>query len=286
MVHVPVLLNEVIEVFAPCHLERFVDGTLGAGGHAMAILEHHPEVVEYIGVDRDEEALARSVKLLEMYRKKLTLVHGNFRDMGEFVEGGIDGMLLDLGISSYQLDEAGRGFSFNREGPLDMRTDLSQQLTAKTVVNTFSEKELGAIFKEYGEERRWRSAAKAIVEARKKRKIATTRELCDVLAPVLGKSRKIHPATLIFQALRIYVNDELNSLQEGLQTAISLLKPKGRLVVISFHSLEDRIVKQTFRASKEIVILTKKPLIAHREETRNNPRARSAKLRAIEKWEG
>lgn len=287
MSHYPVMLNEIIEFFSPCSLLTFIDGTLGGGGHAQAILSSHPEIKKFVGIDRDEEAISRCVEKLKSYKEKLWVIHGNFRDMKEFFQGEqFDGILLDLGISSYQLDEGERGFSFLKEGPLDMRTDLTQTLTAKSVVNTLSEKELGDIFREYGEERKWRKAAKAIVEARRKKKISTTKELCDVLYPVLGgQTRKIHPATLIFQALRIYVNDELNALKEGITSAISLLKPRGRLLVISFHSLEDRIVKYAFREAKHCDILTKKPLEAKREEIKINKRSRSAKLRAIEKCE-
>ena len=205
-------------------------------------------------------------------------------------EEKIDGIFLDIGVSSMQLDRPEKGFSLYKEGPLDMRMDASQDLDAARVVNTFSEKELGRIFLELGEEPRWRRAAHAIVEARKKKRFKTTTDLTEALKPVLtwgGRGgKKIHPMTLVFQALRIYVNDELGAIQGVIPEAIDLLAPGGLLGVISFHSLEDRIVKNAFREAaqnKKVRLLTKKPLIADLAEMKRNPRSRSAKMRFVEK---
>lgn len=282
--HIPVLLKEVLEAFQDVKLEVFVDGTVGAGGHAAALLKAHPEIDIYYAVDRDESALEFARVNLKDF-SCVEFVHANYADIE--VEG-IDGILMDLGVSSMQLDQSERGFSFMREGPLDMRMDQTARLTAKEVVNRYSEKELGRIFHEYGEEKRWRQAASAIVQARKKQKIETTKQLAEVLRPVLGWQRKhFNPMTLIFQAIRIEVNGELSRLEKALENAVEHLKSGGRLAVISFHSLEDRIVKQTFKRLKDeeksIAILTKKPIIASDEEVKHNARSRSAKLRVVEK---
>ncbi|MCH9609305.1 MAG: Ribosomal RNA small subunit methyltransferase H [Chlamydiales bacterium] len=277
--HQPVLLEEILSFFKACHLKTFVDGTVGFGGHAEAILRAHPEIETFYAVDRDESALELTQERLKEF-PAVELVHANFADLE--IEG-IDGMLLDLGVSSMQLDQKERGFSFSKEGPLDMRMDQSQRLNAKTVVNRYTEKELGRIFRDYGEERKWRAVAAEIVRARKRKKIETTTELVEVLKPVLGWQRKhFNPMTLVFQALRIEVNQELSKLEGALDLAISHLSPKGRLAVISFHSLEDRIVKHNFRKN-EVVVLTKKPIIARDEEIKRNARSRSAKLRVVEK---
>ncbi|NGX54518.1 MAG: Ribosomal RNA small subunit methyltransferase H [Chlamydiae bacterium] len=287
--HKPVLPEEILSFFEGREMHTFVDGTVGAGGHSKALLEAHPEIEKLVGVDQDPEALAIATETLEPWKEKVVLIQGNFRDLKELVQEfeAIDGILLDVGVSSMQLDQPERGFSFYQEGPLDMRMDPEASLDAATIINTFSERELGKIFRELGEERRWRAATKAIVEARRRKKIKTTQELAQVLKGVLPwRGRKIHPLTLIFQGLRIRVNEELKVLEEVLPQAVELLQPGGRLCVISFHSLEDRIVKNSFRtmaAEKEVQILTKKPMIATREEIRRNPRSRSAKLRVVER---
>lgn len=282
MTHIPVLMREVLEVFQGKSLKVFFDGTLGAAGHAVALLKAHPEIESYIGCDRDEEALVIAKKELEPWGEKVELLHGPYAEMVQQLQSGIDGFLIDIGVSSMQLDSEVRGFSFKHDAPLDMRMDQSKELNAEMIVNRYSEKQLAQILFEYGEERRSRQIAKAIVEARRKKPIRTTTELVKIITPVATKG-KLHPATLTFQALRIAVNDELGQLQKGLNAALSQLNPMGTMAVISFHSLEDRIVKHFFRDHKEkLHIVTKKPIEASREEIRGNPRSRSAKLRAAE----
>lgn len=282
MKHVPVLMREVLEVFAEKKLSVFFDGTLGAGGHAKAILEAHPEIERYIACDRDPRAHELAAVTLAPWREKVEFVRGSYADEVGRVEGCIDGFLIDIGVSSMQLDERERGFSFMGDAPLDMRMDPEGKLTAEMIVNRYSEKELARIFHEYGEERRSRPVAKAIVEARKKRRIRTTAELVEIIRPVATKG-KLHFATLVFQALRIVVNDELGQLERGIGAAIKKLCPGGRIAVISFHSLEDRIVKNQLRDAKGILkVLTKKPIGPSEEEMRTNPRSRSSKLRAGE----
>ncbi len=279
MKHIPVLLREVLEVFAGKTLRTFFDGTLGAGGHARAILEAHPEIVRYIGCDRDPRAHELAKDLLG---EKVEFVRGSYAEKIAEVKGCLDGLLIDIGVSSMQFDEKERGFSLMGNAPLDMRMDPDGDLTAEQVVNRYPEKELARIFFEYGEERRSRKIAKAIVEARKKRPIKTTRELVEIVKPIATRG-KLHPATLIFQAIRIEVNDEIGQLEKGLKMARKKMCAGGRIAVISFHSLEDRVVKNIFRDAKdEVKILTKKPIVPSVEEIRQNLRARSAKLRAIE----
>ncbi len=289
--HQPVLLKQLLDFFKERKITSFIDGTLGAGGHARALLEAHPEIEKFYGIDQDPEALEIASKILTPFSNKIEIYPSNFRHMGSLFAGKkVEGILLDLGVSSMQLDRPEKGFSFSKGGPLDMRMDPSQPLDAATVVNQFSAAKLGEIFRELGEERRWKSAAAAIVEGRRKKRIQTTEDLANILKPVLTwggrtKGKKIHPFTLVFQALRIYVNDELKVIQEVIPQALSLLNPGGRLVIISFHSLEDRLVKVTFKEyakEKRGVLLTKKPLEADEEEIKENPRSRSAKMRCIE----
>lgn len=299
--HISVLLPEVLEVFSGSSLTCFVDGTLGAAGHAEALLKAHPEIEKYYGFDQDPEALAIAKKRLQPWKERLELIHANFLDMDKYVSQ-CDGMLLDLGVSSMQLDQPEKGFSFMAEGPLDMRMDPTQELTAKEIVNSWSEAELGRIFRDFGEEKKWRQAAYRIVKKREEKPVETTTDLVALLEPVLySKKRTIHPLTLVFQALRIAVNKELQVIQEVLPKGFELLRSKGRMAVITFHSLEDRIVKNTFRHAasdkqqttgiggmfleKEplVHLVTRKPLIAQEEELRKNPRSRSAKLRVVER---
>ncbi|MES2273472.1 MAG: 16S rRNA (cytosine(1402)-N(4))-methyltransferase RsmH [Chlamydiota bacterium] len=287
--HLPVLRAEVSQVFEGKILQIFFDGTVGAGGHAQAILEAHPEIEKYLGCDRDPVALATCAKTLESWGKKVELIQGDYADLPRFLDERkidfIDGYLIDVGVSSMQLDSEERGFSFKGDAPLDMRMDPNGDLTAETVVNRFSEAELARIFHEYGEERRSRQVAKAIVEARRKKRIRTTAELVEIIKPIAMKGR-LHPATLCFQALRIVVNDELGQLEKGLKGAIDRMREGGRMGAISFHSLEDRIVKNTFRDARgKLKIITKKPVTASAEEIKKNPRSRSAKLRAAEREE-
>lgn len=292
--HCPVLLESVLHCFGDCDCCIFVDATVGAGGHAEAILQAHPEITRYIGFDQDEEALRIAKKRLEPWKDRVELVHANFVDMKEELEqrgiNKVDAMLFDIGVSSMHLDDKERGFSFLQEGPLDMRMNRKKtDLTAKDILNSWSKEKLEKIFWEYGEERKSRRCAKVIVETRKKRSIDTTKDLVDVLMPVLGRGGKRHPLTKVFQALRICVNDELNVLSETLSEATTVVKEKGKLVVITFHSLEDRIVKgeqkKILQKKKSLYGLKKLKRILIKpsfEEIRKNPRSRSAKLRVME----
>ncbi len=292
--HEPVLLKEVEQLFAPLEMKVFFDGTIGAGGHAERILEKHGEIELYIGCDVDPKALDIAEKRLAPWRKKVHLVQGNFAEVESFLAKdkvhSIEGALLDLGVSSMQLDTPERGFSFQRSGRLDMRMNPKINVTAEEIVNSYSEKELARIFRDFGEEPQWRKAVRAIIETRRKKPIHTTQELSLLLEKVVKRRGKIHPATRIFQALRIEVNQELDLLRVGLENITKHLSVHGRLGVISFHSLEDRIVKHSFRAmaKKEngaFDLVWKKPLPPSREEMRKNPRSRSAKFRAIERAE-
>lgn len=287
--HEPVLLREVLRVFEGVELKVFFEGTVGAGGHAQALLQEHPEIERYLACDRDPKALELAAKVLKPWGKKVESIRGPYADLERYLEErklkGIDGFLIDIGVSSMQIDERERGFSFLGDAPLDMRMDPDGELTAERIVNETSEVELARILFEYGEERRSRKVAKAIVEARRKRRIRTTGELVAIVKPVATRGR-LHPATLVFQALRIAVNDELGQLEAGLKAAMKRVQPGGRIAAISFHSLEDRIVKNVFRDAKsEFTVLTKKPIGPTAEEMRSNPRSRSAKLRAVEKRE-
>ncbi len=299
--HRSVLLNEICDLFKTSHLNTFIDGTLGAGGHAEMILKTHPEINHFFGFDQDPNALELASSRLAPWKDKITLIQANFADFDAYVPA-FDGMLLDLGVSSMQLDQAEKGFSFSKEGPLDMRMNPSQSLTAKEICNTWSQEALERIFRDYGEEKKYRRAAYAICKAREKGPIETTTELKAILEPYLyDKKKGINPVTLVFQALRIAVNRELEVIETLLPKALQRLNPKGRLAIISFHSLEDRLVKQAFRQAasdkvntkglggvfleKEplVIDLLKRPLIAKEEEVEDNPRSRSAKLRAVEK---
>lgn len=304
--HQSVLFNEILFAFEKTDLNIFVDCTLGAGGHSEGILEAHPEIAIHVGIDQDPNALQIAQERLAPWSGKLKLTHGNFADLAKILQQlqikQVQGIIIDLGVSSMQLDKAERGFSFMREGPLDMRMNPEAELTAAEVVNTYSEQELGKIFREYGEEKQWRAAARAIVTAREQQPITTTLELAAILRPLFSwKKKGINPLTLIFQGLRIYVNDELNVIEKVLTQAIDLLSPGGRLAVISFHSLEDRIVKNCFRfeaddkydsyglggvfLNKEprVTLVTRKPICPSEIEVEANPRSRSAKMRVVEK---
>lgn len=304
--HISVLLQETLQVFEDSALRVFVDATLGAGGHAEAILTAHPEIEMFIGIDQDPEALKIAADRLTPFKSKIQLLQGNFSDLALLLKERqitqVDGIMVDLGVSSMQLDQAGRGFSFMRDGPLDMRMGPAATETAADIVNTRSEKELLILMKKYGEVKEARRIAAAIVAARTTAPFQTTRALAQLIEKTVGYNpKKIHPATLVFQALRIAVNRELERLESFLPQALKLLRPHGRLAAITFHSLEDRIVKQEFvqlandkestsglsglfiDKKPEIEILTRKPLEASDEEKAENPRSRSAKLRAFEK---
>ena len=291
--HVPVLLEVAIDLLRVRPDGTYVDCTLGFGGHAEAILRQLGPSGQLIGFDRDPEAMALAKGRLQRIRQELQgnapqveFVGEAFSSIARHLEPGtVDGILADFGASSMQFDEAHRGFSFQAEGPLDMRMDTRSGRTAEQVVNEASERELADLIYEFGEERRSRTVARAIVRGRP---ITTTRQLARIVASAVPpmKNSPIHPATRTFQALRIYVNSELDEIRALFEAAPKLLKPSGRLVVISFHSLEDRIAKDSFRegARQGIwTILTKKPVTAGEEEIDRNPRSRSAKLRAGEK---
>jgi 16S rRNA (cytosine1402-N4)-methyltransferase len=299
---------EVLRFLAPRPGGVYLDGTVGGGGHAALVLEACAPGGELIGFDRDESALAAARARLAPFGKRVRLIHGNFAEVAlllpELESRGIDGFLLDLGVSSHQLDTRDRGFSFQQDAPLDMRMDAGSGATAADLVNDLSEEELTRIIREYGEERWAKRIAAFIVRARDEARIETTFQLVDVIKGAVPRGaweERLHPATRTFQALRIAVNDELDSLETGMTAALRLLNRGGRGVVISFHSLEDRIVKNTFRShaqgctcpkgfprcvcggTPQVRILTGKPVMAGEVELALNPRARSAKLRAVEK---
>lgn len=290
--HVPVLLDEVLAWLQPRGGGRYVDGTLGNGGHAGAILERSAPDGRLLGLDADPDALEVARAHLAPHRERAVLVNASFRDLAGVVEaqqfGPVDGILLDLGISSRQLDAGGRGFSFRRDEPLDMRFDPTRGESAADLLNHADEGEIADVLYEYGEEHRSRRVARAIVRQRERAPFATTSDLVTAVESALGPKRgRIHPATKTFQALRIAVNDELGALDVVLPAAASVLAPGGRLAVIAFHSLEDRRVKQFFRAggAEEAPLreLTRKPVVPTHEESERNPRARSAKLRVAER---
>jgi len=303
--HIPVMLSEVIEALEPGDGKHFIDGTFGAGGHTSRLLESaHCSV---LAIDRDPDAAKFARALEERFPGRLKFVRGRYAEMREIAEregiGAIDGVALDLGVSSMQLDEPERGFSFAQDGPLDMRMG-AEGLTASDLVNALPERDLAAILSTLGEEKRARSIARAIVARRAETPILRTGELADIVA-LLGRrhDEPKHPATRTFQALRLYLNQELLELARGLSAAEHLLKPKGRLAVVTFHSLEDRIAKRFFaarstpapRASRHLPeqggstflpsfrLLNRRPLSPSKDEIRLNPRARSARLRAGER---
>lgn len=283
--HIPVLFQEVLENLISNENGVFVDATVGAAGHSLGLLGRHSKL-HLIGIDRDQEALERSREALKVYSDRVTLARGNFGDMKELLHSAgirsIDGALFDLGISSYQL-LSGRGFSFVDDEELDMRMDRTQDLTAYDIVNSYRQDEIARILYEYGEEWQSRRIAKAIFESRKKDRIRTGRQLAEIIASVKKRTGRTHPATKSFQALRIAVNDELQSLVKGMGGAIELLSPGSRIGIITFHSLEDRIVKERFRNDSTLTVLTRKPVRPGPGEVRSNPRSRSAKLRIAQK---
>ena len=306
--HTPVLIKEVLASF-PCRQGGIiVDGTIGGAGHAGALLEATGPDGLLIGIDRDGDALQEAGEHLKAFGDRVTLVKGNFAEIDNILVRlnirQVDGILLDLGVSSHQLDVPGRGFSITKNAPLDMRMDQDSPVDAFTVLNTYPEEKLADIIWKFGEERMARKIARAIVTGRNAEPIHTTAELADLVASVMParmKGLKIHPATRTFQAIRIAVNDELENLRRGIAGSISVLKPGGRLAIISFHSLEDRIVKEAFafeaarcicpidlpvcvcRKKPQLKVITRKPLMPQDEETALNPRSRSAKLRVAER---
>jgi 16S rRNA (cytosine1402-N4)-methyltransferase len=300
--HEPVLLGKAVELLAPSPEKLIVDGTLGGSGHTHALLEAGARV---IGLDQDPDALQFAQVRLARFGERFEGVHANFAMLGDVLDRlgvrEIDGGLLDLGVSSWQLDTPERGFSFLREGPLDMRMNPHAKVTAADIVNNASGEQLERIFRNFGEEPAARRIAAKIIRTRINRPIATTLDLASIVESVVPRRGKIHPATRVFQALRIAVNRELDVLSEGLEQFAARLRSGGRLVVITFHSLEDRIVKSFFKTHSEpridrpewpaprpnpqciFKLLTRKAMIAGDEEQARNPRSRSAKLRAVEK---
>lgn len=311
-IHIPVLTNQILEYLKPAAGKVFIDCTLGLGGHTEALITRGAKAV--YGIDVDERNLEKAKDRLKQY-KNVHFIHDNFENLEEIgakilkKEERIDGILFDLGLSSLHVDEAVRGFSFQKEGPLDMRFDPRSAVTAADIVNTYPLEELLFIFKTYGEEKFSYRIAREIIQYRKQHKFATTSQLADFIANIFSKGKrnfyfKRHPATRIFQALRIAANREIEVLQKGLEGAVKVLSTRpshseakpimrpegatlnGRLVVISYHSLEDRLVKNFFRQQKtlgSLKILTKKPVTPDDEEINQNRRSRSAKLRAAEK---
>jgi 16S rRNA (cytosine1402-N4)-methyltransferase len=306
-VHVPVLLEEVIEYLNPQPNENFIDCTFGYGGHSLEIFKRIKPDGKILGIEWDAktiEAVEAGNKKLE-FGQNLILVNDTYSNLKNIVEKNnfysVNGILFDLGISSWDIEKSGRGFSFLRKEPLDMRFNENNLLTAREIINKWPEEKLADIFYQYGEERRARVVARHIISARKEKSIETTIDLAEIIkkamparnalrsmagGPVRQRFGRIHPATRVFQALRIAVNDELGNLVAGLKDSLEILAPGGRIAVISFHSLEDRIVKNFFRdkfKEGKLKILTKKPVIAGEEEVARNPRSRSSKLRVAEK---
>jgi len=312
MKHVPVLFTETLKYLNVSRFREqdgvFVDATFGGGGHSVAILDHTGQGVNLIAIDRDLAASQRAISLQQRYGERFTLLQGNFADLSQLLDEvqvkGIDALLLDLGLSSYQLSNAPRGFSFQLDGPLDMRMDQGQESSAADIIRTGTVDQLRDIFRRFGEEPYAGSIARAIVTARSQKTITTTRELADLilsLTPPAKSHRRLHPATRVFQALRIAVNEELQALVAVLEAGLSCLNKGGRLVVISYHSLEDRIVKRMFRQWSascscppdfpvcicgkvpQVRRLTGKVVVPQVDEIERNPRSRSAKLRAVER---
>ncbi len=294
MPHIPVLLKEVVRVLDPQPGELFVDGTLGGGGHTLAILEKIKSRGTLLGLDWDEKNLERFREANKELKGKFTLIHENYANLQEILEKHrlpkADGLLLDLGFSSEQIEKSGRGFSFLKSEPLDMRynPEDDNRATAANVINSASEEELARIIYEYGEERFSWQIAEKIAERRRRKRILNAGELVEVIRSAVPRNYehgRIHPATRTFQALRIYVNDELGNLKTILEKLPEVINERGRIAIISFHSLEDRIIKKSFQelvSRKKGWLINKKPITAGREEVNVNPKSRSAKLRAIQ----
>ena len=304
--HVSVLVREMIECLRPGPDKRYFDGTLGGGGHSEQILIESSPDGQVLGLDRDDEALAQTRERLRRFEGRFIARQASFADAQDILTeigwNSVDGAILDLGVSSDQIDSPERGFSFRAMARLDMRMDRRQSLDARQIVNSFAVEQLERILRDYGEEPQARRIARAIVAGRKQHPLETTAQLVQIIERVKGSGRRDHhPATQVFQALRIAVNQELEQLEQFLQRGYEMLRPGGRMAVISFHSLEDRIVKQAFRKwnraclcppralscrcgwSQKAKLLTKKPIVPSTSEIQSNPRARSAKMRAVER---
>lgn len=283
MKHIPVLAKEVMEGLAIQSGERVLDATVGLGGHAALLLEATAPEGALVGFDRDDRNLELARERLESYGERVQLIHDSFANLAGYDLLPFDAALFDLGYSSVHVDDAQRGFSFSNDGPLDMRYDTRQELTAEQIVNSWSREDLSELFRTLGDEKRAEVIAKAIFEARRKERITRTGQLADVIAGKVRRIGKTHPATQTFQALRMAVNDELGEIERGLDAVTTLLKPGGRLAVITFHSIEDRLVKQSINADERLEKINKKVIKPTFKETRTNPRARSAKLRLARK---
>ena len=289
--HIPVLLNEVIKLLDPKENENYIDATLGEGGHTLALLQKTSPAGKVLGIDLDPETLEIAHRKLQAFGDRLVLVNDNFKNLEEIVENQkfkeISGIVFDFGMSSRDIDESGRGFSFLKDEPLLMNFGSDAMLTAENIINGWPEGELEKIISLYGEEKFARQIARGIIARRLVKPIKTTFDLVGVIekaTPNFYHHGKIHPATRTFQALRIAVNDELNSIQKGLEASLRVLSSGAKIAAISFHSLEDRIVKNFFRDNKKTLkILTKKPVVPAQVEILNNSRARSAKLRVAQK---
>ena len=286
------MLNEILEYLKPKLGQKYIDCTLGGAGYTVAIAKKVGDSGQVIGIDLDELAIKHAQEIIsEQKLKNIILINDNFKNLKKEITGKFsksekfDGIVFDLGLSSAQLDDEARGFSFKGERPLDMSFGPVNEKSTEEIINHYSLLELTKIFQEYGEEKHAYQIAKAIIKARQEKTIKTTGDLVSIIEKTIPfrYRSKIHPATRVFQALRMETNEELTSLLEVLPDALSLLKPKGRLVVVSFHSGEDRIVKRFFKGESSVKILTKRPLIPSDSETEANPRARSAKLRVAEK---
>ena len=304
--HVPVMLNETLDLLISNPAGTYIDGTIGRGGHAIEILKRLSPEGRLIGLDRDAEAIEQTAETLKEFGERAQRIHGNFAEMKELCKTigvtEVDGVLLDLGVSSPQLDVAERGFSFSKDGPLDMRMDQTKGRSAADWVNEEDEETLANVIYQFGEERKSRRIARAIVNARETGRIERTLELAEIVEKAAGGRRgPTHPATRTFQALRMAVNAELENLEAGLEAGLSMLREGGRMTAITFHSLEDRMVKQCFKRhtvkreslqqggeklsfeEPAVRLINRKPLTATKEECSDNPRARSAKLRAVER---
>ncbi|MFT5699694.1 MAG: 16S rRNA (cytosine1402-N4)-methyltransferase [Desulforhopalus sp.] len=289
-IHIPVLLHECMQYLAPQSGKIYVDGTMGLGGHTERILQLSAPEGQVVAFDWDENAIVKATERLQPFGSRLQIQRRNFAEISQGLDSvgidQIDGMMIDVGLSSLQLDMGNRGFSFQRDEILDMRMDSRQKVTAGSLLQTATEGQLADIFFYYGEERQARPIAAAIVAARKTEKIETTKQLVRVVARAVPKRfhpKRIHVATKVFQALRIAVNTELENLGTILDDGVKYLKPGARFCVISFHSLEDRIVKRKFRNNDSLIVLTSKPVLPTEEEIVANPRSRSARLRVAEK---
>ena len=289
--HIPVLLSEVINYLDPKENENFIDATLGEGGHTLALLQKTSPAGKVLGIDLDPETLEIAHRKLHAFGDRLILTNDNFKNLEAIVDDKkfkeISGIIFDLGMSSRDIDEAGRGFTFLKDEPLLMNFGSDNLLTAEHIVNNWPEDELEKILKIYGEEKFSRQIAKGIITARNEKPIKTTFDLVKIIekvTPNFYHHGRIHPATRTFQALRIAVNDELNTIQKGLEAALKILSSGAKIAVISFHSLEDRIIKNFFRDHKDVLkTLTKKPVVPAEVEILNNSRARSGKLRVAQK---